>query len=97
MSKAKGKLCSCGFPQSCPIPHEHDQTVREKAIVKHFENRMRDLVKQRKGLLTACEAIVSFCESKERLNDDGICPTKAYELAKAALEKAKPKPEGSTS
>lgn len=24
------KLCSCGFPQSSPIPHEHDRTEKEK-------------------------------------------------------------------
>ena len=28
------KMCSCGFPQSFPIPHEHDQTEREKQIIK---------------------------------------------------------------
>ena len=55
MSKYTGKLCSCGFPQSCPIPHEHDQTVREQTIVKHFEGRIRDLLKQREDLLAACE------------------------------------------
>lgn len=38
-------------------------------------------------LLTACEALVAFCESKERLNGDDVCPTKAYDLAKTALKK----------
>ena len=51
MSKHTGKLCSCGFPQSYPIPHEHDQTVREQIIVKHFEGHIRDLLKQREDLL----------------------------------------------
>ena len=33
------KLCKgCGFPQSFPIPHEHDRTDRENAIIKHFED-----------------------------------------------------------
>ena len=31
------ELCSCGNPQSFPIPHEHDQTDREKQIIKHYE------------------------------------------------------------
>jgi hypothetical protein len=35
--KAERKLCSCGFPQSYPIPHEHDRTEREKAIIAHYE------------------------------------------------------------
>ncbi len=41
----------------------------------------------RNDSLAACKAIVSFCESKDRLNDNGICPTKAYELAKATIKK----------
>ena len=35
--------------------------------------------------LAACRELVRFCESKERLNQDDVCPTKAYELAKAAI------------
>ncbi len=31
-------LCSCGFPQSFPIPHEHDRTEREKQIMDYYEN-----------------------------------------------------------
>ena len=38
--------------------------------------------------MKACEALVSFCESKERLNGDSVCPTEAYDLAKAAINKA---------
>ncbi len=33
----KGKLCSCGFPQSYPLPHEHDRTEREKQIIAHYQ------------------------------------------------------------
>jgi len=42
MNKAKKKempLCSCGFPQSFPIPHEHDRTEREKQIINYYERR----------------------------------------------------------
>jgi len=38
MDKLK-KYCSCGFPQSHPIPHEHDRTEREKVIIKYYEAR----------------------------------------------------------
>lgn len=31
------KLCSCGLQQSHPIPHEHDQTEREKAIIAYYQ------------------------------------------------------------
>ncbi|KKL23705.1 hypothetical protein LCGC14_2422700 [marine sediment metagenome] len=39
-----------------------------------------------KGPLDACRELVRFCESKDRLNQDDVCPTKAYELAKAAIK-----------
>ena len=39
-------------------------------------------------LLKACSLLVAFCESKERLSDDGACPTEAYEAAKVGLAKA---------
>lgn len=40
MEYTKGKLCSCGFTQSSPIPHEHDRTEREKIIILHYENKL---------------------------------------------------------
>jgi len=41
--KAGVEMCACGFPQSHPIPHEHDQTDREKAIIAHYESINEDL------------------------------------------------------
>ncbi len=41
MAENKKEFCSCGHPQSSPIPHEHDQTDREKVIIKHFEDQQR--------------------------------------------------------
>lgn len=35
---AKREMCPCGFPQSHPIPHEHDRTDREKQIIAHYEH-----------------------------------------------------------
>ncbi len=26
-TKKKKKMCACGFPQSSPVPHEHDRDV----------------------------------------------------------------------
>ena len=34
-------LCSCGNSQSYPIPHEHDRTDRENAIIKYFGNKCK--------------------------------------------------------
>ena len=42
MSEPK-KMCPCGNPQSYPIPHEHDQTEREKVIIKHFRDCHEEL------------------------------------------------------
>ena len=39
------------------------------------------------GLLKACKALVLFCESNERLNNDDVCPTKAYNAAQVAIAK----------
>lgn len=40
-------------------------------------------------LLAVCEKLVKFCESKERWNQDDVCPVDAYESAKAVLAKVK--------
>ena len=33
--------CSCGFPQSYPMPHTHDLTDREKTIIKTLKDKFR--------------------------------------------------------
>ena len=33
-------MCSCGFPQSFPIPHEHDRTDREIQIITHYKQKV---------------------------------------------------------
>lgn len=43
------------------------------------------LIAASKELLQVCYGLVKFCESKNRLNDDGICPTATYELAKELI------------
>ena len=42
------------------------------------------------ALVKACEELIKFCESRERYNQDDVCPVKAYELAKAAVAEAIP-------
>ena len=44
MSADKRPLCSCGFPQSHPIPHEHEQEV-EVNMSEHdkLESQARDV------------------------------------------------------
>lgn len=46
---------------------------------------IKTLKQQRDDSLKVCKELVNFCESKERLNQDDVCPSKAYELAKAAI------------
>lgn len=39
------KMCSCGSPQSFPIPHEHDRTEREENIMKCLRMlHLKDLI-----------------------------------------------------
>ena len=84
MSKHKEKLCSCGFPQSEPIPHEHDQTDREKVIVEHFE-------KQHKGLLKALEEITSYSKNNKQESIFNRMGWRMQEIAGKAIEKAEGK------
>lgn len=37
MSDGKGKYCSCGFPQSSPVPHEHDRSENAVKMSEHTE------------------------------------------------------------
>lgn len=60
----KAKLCSCGFPQSYPIPHEHDRTEREKQIIGHYENLLRGPKVTREELIRTSYAVI----------DEGIGP-----------------------
>jgi len=50
MEYTKGELCSCGFTQSFPIPHEHDRTEREKIIIGHYENKLEAYSKMYEAL-----------------------------------------------
>ena len=60
----------------------------EETLIKHM-NHIGKLTKQRDALLDACKELVRFCESKERLSQDDVCPTKAYELSKAAIKQCR--------
>jgi hypothetical protein len=45
------KLCSCGMPQSFPIPHEHDRTEREKQIIAYYQDLNHDMYEALKSML----------------------------------------------
>jgi len=40
------RLCPCGFPQSYPIPHEHDRTQREQEIIEYYEAKIEEAKEQ---------------------------------------------------
>ncbi len=74
------KLCSCGNPQSYPIPHEHDRTEREKQIIEYKDGIISDLYEALKRLV-------------EWLDDDVKMVANVMEVqvnARKALAKAKP-------
>ena len=81
MSQKGNKLCACGHPQSWPIPHEHDQTDREKAIIEYFRNSHDALVERIDALeeLLVCYRIGR--RPTEKLH-------KKLDKTKAALKKA---------
>ena len=66
-------LCSCGFPQSYPIPHEHDLTEREKQIINAFQL-------QNKILLEALKTIRNLS-----IKGKTIMSNRIYHTAKNAL------------
>ena len=73
------EICSCGFPQSHPIPHEHDQTDREKAIVAYYSARIKALPE----LIEALKAIAT-----ETSNPKGGYAIAVTDIANQALKKA---------
>ena len=58
--------CVCGFSQSSPIPHEHDQTDREKEIIKYFSKNKKDCNAR---ILKVCSLQVRLLKIKEILGD----------------------------
>lgn len=58
--KKENNYCSCGFPQSYPIPHKHDWTEREKRIVGTV---LQNVVSQ-------CEKIMEAETKKSAEKDD---------------------------
>ena len=51
----KDKLCSCGCPQSHPIPHEHDLSIREAAIIAYYKDLNADLLDLAKNVATGVD------------------------------------------
>lgn len=58
------KLCSCGFPQSFPTPHEHDRTERENQIIKHYEDVTKDLYEALKAVMSMGTIVKSYERDK---------------------------------
>ena len=83
---SKRILCKgCGHPQSSPIPHEHDQTEREKAIIRHFKELNADLLEACRKLVVFTDEVLpqagQLCFDVGNLND-ALC------MACALLKKA---------
>lgn len=81
---ALNSRCPCGNPQSSPIPHEHDQTEREKAIIKYFEKRCDDLLETSNAdLLEACKKIISIKNRIYGFNVGSVIKQVEVAIAKA--------------
>jgi hypothetical protein len=84
------KLCRCGMPQSYPIPHEHDQTEREKQIIAHFKACQEHYANVTdEGMLLTDEEIKSFCHVGEELDPDKPL-VEIGQMLKAQLAKVLP-------
>jgi len=62
------------------------ETLKKRAGERKARKRLEAAAPD---LLDACKELVRFCESKERLSQDDVCPTKAYELSKAAIKQCR--------
>ncbi len=83
------KMCPCGFPQSWHIPHEHDQTDREKEIIEHFRGTYEENQKAIKALADACKAqhdAIDVLFAKLITLDESFLPSKSGKLWEALLE-----------
>lgn len=99
MMADKKKYCSCGNPQSYPIPHEHDRTEREKQIIKHFEElvqKARQDAEKNRGIYVdldyrEMELIRQFCREfvyEDRVwNKESRNPHHKVGLANRILDK----------
>lgn len=77
---SKQEFCSCGMPQSKPIPHEHDLTDREKRIIIHF-------LTLNTNLLEACKRFVASSSCGNGCAaDDMTCDTSFANAAIASAE-----------
>lgn len=65
------------------VAHIDGKTIYADNLKKWAYRRLETWL----DMLEVCKELVSFCESKERLNADDVCPTKAYELAKTFISK----------
>lgn len=86
------KLCSCGFPQSSPIPHEHDRTERENQIIEHYEDVTKDLYEACKKAL---DFFVEFDVGYKVISGLSLQLREALAKAEGKTE-AKPSPWGLT-
>ena len=77
----KRELCPCGFPQSHPIPHEHDRTKREQRIIEYYERKLGSY----SDLYEALKALVDHF----RCNDENYYKSDLCTDALSALAKAK--------
>ena len=74
------EMCACGFPQSHPIPHEHDRTEREKAIIEALERENKKLAEQLAAVPNDCREV---CEDHKALK----AKLRRAEAQLAAIEK----------
>lgn len=89
MGKQK-EICSCGMPQSFPIPHEHDRTERENQIINFYEKKIEELEEENQECSkNAMELAVELDENKKKVELGKVLVDKAVFLSDAQDNKIK--------
>lgn len=80
MKDNKAEYCSCGFPQSYPIPHEHDLSEREKRIKEAC--RKQGALKAYKEIVERDKLIYDALDSSDKYLIDEIIEVNHGKLIK---------------
>lgn len=87
-------ICSCGFPQSYPIRHEHERTQRENDMIKHVRSQtiadVERLIDER--IIKAKEILKAFENNpNSRVYKNFTFTVELLESLKSSLNKLLPK------
>jgi len=81
MSQEAIVFCSCGKPQSFPLPHVHDRTYRETMIIDYFLEKHQDDVLSLAVILVKIKANLDLANLHYDQEEKGSCSEVLTEIA----------------